>query len=173
MAAFPTHVWTIILFLQDYSWVVERNNQWDAIGVGAYGLIVAFVESIFVFVVALLLSFLVSRCWDESRRVTLLSVLIFLIAVWAIVNQLYFWLGLSIPGNLFQVLINSTRPLRTLYALCFGLVFPTVLLPTYLILKSEKAHSVAQNLIERISTLTAIYLFLDLCSVVIILIRNL
>ena len=44
-----THIWTFILFLRDFSWLNERTNVWDAFAVGAYGLVTAFIESIFVF----------------------------------------------------------------------------------------------------------------------------
>ncbi|MBM3143470.1 MAG: hypothetical protein FJ010_00615 [Chloroflexi bacterium] len=173
MAAFPTHVWAIILILQDFSWVAERSNSWDAIGVGAYGLLIALVESIFVFVIALASSFLISSCWEEDKRVTVLSALIVITGIWAIVNQLFFLLGFSTPEIIFRLLLESTHPLRILYALCAVLALPTILLPVYGVLKSERAFSIIRNLIERLSLLTTIYLVLDLGGIIIILIRNL
>jgi hypothetical protein len=49
--AFLIHVWAILLIFQDLSWLAERTNMWDAIGVGAYGLVLALVESVFLFLI--------------------------------------------------------------------------------------------------------------------------
>ncbi len=172
MAAFPTHVWTIILVLQDYSWVTERTNSWDAIGVGAYGLLVALAESVFVFVVALVLSFLISRKWEESRRLALLFVTIFIVAIWAIINQLYFLFGVTLPGGMMRSLINAAHPLRILYGTSFVLVTVSVVLPFFAVLQSDKAVKGLKTVMERLSTLTVLYLFLDAVGLVIVIIRN-
>ena len=57
ICAFPLHVWTIILAFRDFSWVTERTNSWDALGVVSYGLIFALIESVAVFLVALVARF--------------------------------------------------------------------------------------------------------------------
>jgi hypothetical protein len=54
-AAFLVHVWAIMLIFQDLAWLAERTNMWDAIGVGAYGLVVALGESVFLFLTAFFL----------------------------------------------------------------------------------------------------------------------
>jgi hypothetical protein len=172
MAAFPTHVWTIILVLQDYSWVTERTNSWDAIGVGAYGLLVAFAESVFVFLVALVLSFLISRKWEEDRRLALLFVTIFVVASWAIINQLYFLFGATLPGGLMRSLINAAHPLRILYGTSFVLASISVVLPYAAVLQSEKVVKGIETVMERLSILTVLYLFLDVVGLIIVIIRN-
>ena len=97
--AFPLHVWTIILSLRDFSWVAERTNSWDAIGVVSYGLVFALVESLLVFLVALLLGFLISKKWDEDRRIALMGLLVFITSLWAIGSYLYFMLNMPVPGG--------------------------------------------------------------------------
>lgn len=79
MCAFPLHLWTLILSFRDFSWVTERTNAWDAVGVVSYGLLFAFVESLIIFCIMALLGFLVSSKWDEPRRIALLSTLILLL----------------------------------------------------------------------------------------------
>ena len=172
MAAFPTHVWTIILVLQDYAWVTERTNSWDAIGVGAYGLLVAFAESVFVFVVALVLSFLISRKWGEVRRLAMLFVTIFVVAIWAIINQLYFLFGATLPGGMMRFLINAAHPLRILYGTSFVLATASVVLPYLAVLQLDKAVKGFETVMERLSILTVLYLFLDVVGLVIVIIRN-
>jgi hypothetical protein len=173
MAAFPTHVWTIILVLQDYSWVTERTNSWDAIGVGAYGLLVAFAESVFVFVVALVLSLLISRKWDQDRRLALLFVTIFVVAIWAIINQLYFLFGATLPGGMMRFLIDSAHPLRILYGTSFAIASISVVLPYAAVLQSDEVVKGIETVMERLSILTVLYLFLDVVGLIIVVIRNL
>src|SRR5574342_450210 len=100
VCAFPLHVWTIILAFRDFSWVSERTNSWDAIGVVSYGLIFAFIESVVIFLAAILLGFLVSKKWNEDRRLALVGVLVFVTSLWAILSYLFFMLKVSIPGGI-------------------------------------------------------------------------
>ena len=53
--AFPLHFWALLMAFRDISWVAERTNLWDAIGVLGYGLVFALVESILIFLVLALL----------------------------------------------------------------------------------------------------------------------
>ncbi len=172
MASLPTHVWTIILVLQDYGWVVERNNSWDAIGVGAYGLLIAFVEGIFAFGMLLLLGLLLPKVWNEDQRLTLLSTLVILVGIWGIINQLYFLSGGALPASVSQFLIYTSRPLRVIYATLFLLVATSIILPAYFILTSGKVVKICLNIIERLSLLMTLYFVLDIGSLVIVLVRN-
>ncbi|MBT3391785.1 MAG: hypothetical protein HN413_15410 [Chloroflexi bacterium] len=171
MTAFPTHVWTILLAFQDFSWMTARNNSWDAVGVGAYGLLAAFVESIFVFVVALLLSLLLPRSWDEKKRLAALTGLIFIVAIAEILNQLYFLNGL--PPSIFAFLLHSGHPLRYLYGTTLVVSIAALALSLYFTATSKKFVDAAQNIIERLSLLTMLYLLLDFVGLVIVVVRNL
>ena len=172
MSVLPTHIWTIILVLRDISWVTERTNAWDAVGVGAYGLLIALVESLFVFVIALGLGFLISKYWDEDTRVGLMSSLIFLVAVWAMLGQLYALSEYPVPEFIYGLLVNSARPLRNIYGLVFILGAISVVPIVYLLLNSKRTRKLVSDLIERLSLLAGLYLFFDVAAVIIILIRN-
>ena len=173
ICAFPLHVWTIILALRDFSWVTERTNAWDAIGVISYGMVFALIESLVVFLAAVLLGFLVSRQWDEGRRIALLSVLVLITALWAMTSQLYFLWGVSLPEQMMRFLAQSEHPVRVLYATGLALVLPTVLIPAFLVLKSNKVFHFVRELTERLSLLTMFYLVLDAGGLVIVVVRNL
>lgn len=173
ISAFPTHVWTIILVLRDFSWLSERTNAWDALGVGAYGLLIAFVESLFVFFVVLLLNFLIRGPWQEEKRIALLSSLILIVSLWAMFNQLHFLLGWSIPDSLFQFLTRQTRPLVIFYLLILGVVGPLVIGLTYFSLKSDQWVRGFLGLIERITILMTLYLVFDGVALILVIIRNL
>ncbi len=172
MAAFFPHVWTIVLALRDFSWIAERTNAWDAVGNGAYGLLYAFLESLFLFAVSLVLGLLISRKWTEHHRVVLLSTLIFLASVGSILNQLYFFYGWEVPAALVRGLIATGRPLVFLYLLALALITPVVALPVYLVLHSERALGFASELIDRLSLLTSLYLVLDGIALILVVVRN-
>ena len=172
ICAFPLHVWTLILAFRDFSWVAERTNSWDAVGVISYGLLFAFIESIAVFLVAILLGFLVSKKWEEDRRNTLLGTLTLITSLWAIVSYLFFLMQVSIPGYAIFFVAKLAHPLRFLYAISLAVVSLTVILPTYFILRSEKFLQAMRGLFDRLSLLTLFYLVFDFIGLVIIVVRN-
>ena len=167
-----THIWTFILFLRDFSWVNERNNTWDAIGVGAYGLVTALLESFFVFTILIMIGFLLPRGWSERKRLAILSTMVWVVSSFAIANQLYFLLGNPFPKYIIQLLAASGHPLRFLY---LGAVFVVILmlLPLFVaFLKSNRALELFAAAADRVATLMAFYLVIDFISLVIVVIRN-
>jgi len=172
ICAFPLHVWTIILAFRDFSWVTERTNAWDAIGVVSYGLLFAFIESVLVFLIATLLGFFVSKKWSEDRRLMLMGVLVFITSLWAMVSYLFFMLNVSVPHEASTFLAGLAHPLRVLYAFGFALVVPTIMIPAYLILRSDKFLKGVQGFFDRLSLLTMFYLFFDAVGLVIVIVRN-
>lgn len=172
MCALPLHVWTMILAFRDLSWVADRTNAWDAVGVLSYGLVFAFVESLVVFGVAVLLGYLVSEHWGPQWRVGLLTVLVLVLSLWAIAEQLYFLLDLRVPKALIEFLMHTAHPFRVLNVGVVGLVSATFLVPTVLLLRSGKAVRLVEGMIERLSLLTMFYLVFDVAALVIVLIRN-
>ena len=146
--------------------------MWDAIGVASYGLVNAFLESLIFFAIIIMVGMLVPTKWTEDRRVALLSVLTLLTAFWAIDGQAYFIWGNYVPEQILQFAGSSDHPLRLLYAGALAIVAPTIVIPVYLVLKSDRFLSLVQGFIERISLLTMLYLFFDLLALTIIVIRN-
>ena len=175
MAAFPTHVWTILLFLKDFSFLAERTNAWNAVGVGAYGLLAALVESLSVFILALLAGLFISSFWDENRRVSLLSALILIAGLWAILGQFISGSNpqLPIPANLTGWIAGSPHPVWILTGLFLPWIALTTAVPTWFILKSDKTLRFFKNMIKRLSLLSAFYLLLDLAGLIIVILRNL
>lgn len=172
ICAFPLHLWTIILAFRDFSWVTERTNSWDAVGVLSYGLIFAFIESVAVFLVTVLLGFLISKKWGEDRRIALLGTLVLVASLWAMTSYLYFMLQTTIPAETIAFLTNLAHPLRLLYAVSLALAGITVALPTYLVLQSEKFMQGVKAFFERLSVLTLFYLFFDFVGLIIVIVRN-
>ena len=172
ICAFPLHAWTLILAFRDFSWVSERTNSWDAVGVISYGLLFAFIESIVVFLVVLLLGFLISKKWDEVRRNSLLGILVLIISLSAIVNYLYFLIPIKLSGETIDFLARLERPLQSIYAVILAVTGSIVLGLTHLTLRSEKFLRGVREFFERISLLSIFYLIFDFMGLIIVIIRN-
>ena len=172
VCAFPLHFWTLTLSIGDMSWAVQRTNLWDAIGLVSYGLIYALAECIIIFCIVTLIGFIVPQHWNVDKRIALLSLLFLLTSLWAIIAQLFFLWNVSLPIPLLKFLSQSDHPLRMVYVGICVVVFPSILLPLILFMKSSKAVSFMKDVIERLSLLSMFYLFLDLIGLTIVLIRN-
>ena len=172
ICAFPLHLWTLIMVFRDLSWVAERTNAWDAVGLAAYGMIFAFAESVFIFAIVAFLGLFTPRSWTYERRIGFLSLLVLILSLWAMFSQLYFLWNMSLPHAVAQFLRSSSHPFRFIYAGTFALVFLTVLLPVYLFIKSNKGIAIMQDLVERFASVATVYLFFDLLGLIVVLIRN-
>ncbi len=172
MCVFPLHAWALVLAFRDVDWVTQRTTAWDGVGVVAYGLLFTLLETVAVFIVMLLLGYLVPTFWDAGRRLSLLSLLVLLLSVWAILEQLFFLVGVSLPGWFIRLVIASGHPLRTLYAVAIALVVLTIALPAWLLLRSARMHAGMLALIDRLSILSVFYLLLDVIGIVIVIVRN-
>jgi hypothetical protein len=172
ICAFPLHLWTLIFAFRDISWLTERTNLWDAIGVVSYGMIFAFIESVVIFLVLALLGLILPAQWYSDRRIAFLSLLILLTSVWGMISQLLLVWSVPLPIQAIQFLRSSNHPLRILYGACLAVVTPTILLPVYLFIKSKKSMAIMQDLMERLSLLATFYLFFDFVGLIIVIIRN-
>lgn len=173
MTALPLHIWTIVLAFRDFDWISARTNSWDAIGVVAYGLIAAILESLLLFIVVTLFGFLISNKWEEKRRITFMSAMIIVLSLWSIFNQSYFLSEWQLPVWLTHLVIQTGRPLVMLYILTILTTIASFLIPAYLILQSNKTMEILQEVIDRLSLLMMLYLVFDAAALIMIVIRNL
>ena len=170
--AFPFHLWTLILAFRDISWVTERTNAWDAVGVVSYGMIFAFVESLLVFAIVALLGLLLPKQWESNRRLAFLSLLFLITALWAIISQLLFIWNIDLPPQAMLFLARSGHPLRWLETGSLTVVLLTILIPVYLFFRSTKVSLLIREFTDRLSVLTIFYLLFDLAGLIIVIIRN-
>lgn len=170
--AFLLHAWALTIAFGDISWVSQRTNLGDAIGVISYGAVFTFIESGVFFLGMLLLGFLLPRQWPEPRRIALLSAFALILSLWGILGQLYFLINQPLPDGLILFLARSGHPVRLIYSLLTPLVLATFLIPAYLALKNRNFTTTIEALIERISVPTGFFLFLDIAGLLVILSRN-
>jgi len=171
ISAFPLHVWALILFFWDFSWIAERSGTWNAIGVGAYALVIALLESVLVLLIALLLGLLIPKIWSPDVRLNVLALIILLISLWAILGQLYFITAPNLTW-LITPLATLERPQFMMYFILGGIVVVSVVVPIWLVLRSEKFCEVLDGVFERLSFLTIFYLVLDAIAIIIVAWRN-
>jgi hypothetical protein len=173
MCALPLHAWTLVLAFRDLSWLTDRTNAWDAVGVLCYGLLFAFLETVVVFVVASLLGFLTPARWEPKRRIAVLSIVVLVTSLWAMVTQLFFLSNGRVPGAIIAFLVRSGHPARLLYAGILAVVAASFLVPGVLVVRSGRGTGIMTGLIDRLGLLSTFYLVFDVAALVIVVIRNL
>lgn len=172
ICALPLHIWTLFLGFRDFDWVTARTNSWDAVGVVSYGLIFTFFESLIIFAITTLLGLLVSKKWDEKKRLALMGTLVIVLSLWSIFNQTYFIRAVQLSEQFISFYIGTGRPLVALYITALLFVSISIALPTYAILTSSKVEKSILEGFDRLSTLMILYLVFDVAALFIILFRN-
>ncbi len=173
LCAFPLHLWTLFLAFRDISWLWERTNLFDAIGVLSYGLVFAFVESVLVFGIAALAGYLISNRWSEEKRIILLGTFVWVLALWSIFFQYSNLQESNLSSGMLTMIAGSGHPLRNLYILAVLAILTSVIVPAGLVLFSEKFFQFCINVMDRLSLLTMAYLFFDVFALCILIFRNL
>lgn len=173
VCALPLHAWTLLLAFRDISWLTDRTNSWDAIGVLCYGLLFALVESLLLFLVIALLGLLLPSRWEPERRIGMLSVVVLILCLWAMLGQLFFLLNVQVPAGIIAFLVGWQHPLWIIYSVVPAIVGATFLLPILAILRSERNRRFLAALIDRLGLLAMFYLLFDVAALVTVVIRNL
>ena len=148
------------------------GGVWGAVGEMSYGLVFSFLDSLLIFLVTALLGFLVSRKWQEPRRISLLGLLAGLAMLWEILAQSYVVWNMHLPGRVTRFLSQFQLPFGFYYAVVLLVVIATILVPAWLILRNEKFYKRVEALFGRITLLSGFYLFLDTVALVIVIVRN-
>jgi len=172
MCVFPQHLWTLIFAFRDISWLIDRTNVWDAIGNTSYGMIFAFFESLFIFCALILVGLVTPSRWEVNRRVAFLTLILFITSIWGMVSQLLYVWDIWLPFSVMQFFASTGRPLVMLYLLSLVIVVPTVSFPVFVFLRWEKMLPSLLDFMDRLTTLSMLYLFLDVIGLVIVVIRN-
>lgn len=173
MCALPLHAWTLVLAFRDLSWLMDRTNAWDAVGVLCYGLLFALVESVLLFIVTALLGLIVPRRWEVDRRIAMLGMFVLVLSLWAMLAQLFFLASAHVPDAIIAFLVRNGHPARLVYGTLLLIVAATFLLPAWVVMRSARGLKFVEALIERLGLLAMFYLIFDAAALVIVVIRNL
>ena len=172
VCAFPLHLWTILMVFRDVNWVAERTTSWDAVGFSGYALFYTLIESLLLFSFIALLGFIIPKNWNLTLRFVALSLVAFILAGWSIMEQLIliiFWGWLRQLAVTFTFLI--TIPWSP-YVIFTGLIVISVMAPLLLLRKYDGLQTKVYSVLDRLTLLSGLYLFLDAIGIIIILIRN-
>jgi hypothetical protein len=172
VCVFPIHAWALLMGFRDFSWVAQRTDIWDAFGLLSYSMVFALVETTGIFFIILMCGFLMPNRIDREKRLALLGTAFLLVAFWAILGQVYSWMRTPLPGWLLLLLQQTNHPFRYLWGAVFLLVGTSAVLPLLLISKRENFKRTMIEIFDRISTVSALYIFFDILGIIIIVIRN-
>lgn len=174
VCAFPFHVWIIIMLILDVGWISQRCGIDCFIGVAALSLIYALVESVILCALLLVLSLLVPWKWSVSKTFTLLGFLAVWIPLWDMLIQGYRAFKLANLGTFVPWVFSAQAPKRYSDPLFTGLAltfFSVMAIIIWQISFNQKFQQTMQLLLDRISTLSAFYLSLDLVGIIVAVIR--
>jgi hypothetical protein len=155
---FPIQVWSIYNLLKEVpAWYLQMN-VWDLIGAVSYTQMFVLFESVVIFLPFIVLSALPPANWFRDKFVALSTGIVFLSAVWFIfahINDL----ALRYWG------LRHFLPWIVLFFFSQIILFS-------LIHSSQKIETAIVTLVDRVAVLSALYLSIDLVSVLIVVIRN-
>ncbi len=171
VCAFPLHLWTLLMVFRDINWVAERTTMWDAVGFTGYALFYTLLESILLTGFVALLGLIFPRGWGKTMRFLVMSLLAMVLASWSIMEQLIL---IVFFGRLRKLgMANPWLANPWVWGSIFvALIAITVLVPILLLRDKEKLRKNTYALLERLTTLSGLYLFLDAIGIVVIIIRN-
>lgn len=176
--AFPIHVWSLLMVLQDVAWIADRTQVIDAFSYAAYSLLFALVESMVVFLILMILSPLAYSYWKKDEMAAAMISLYYVVVLWAVALQIYYYYKEKIP-ELDDVIVNKFfigGALITQWMLMivlFLLVIASVILPVVMLQRWHRFAPAMNEFISRVTVLTSFYLVFDLFGICLILIRNL
>lgn len=177
VCAFPIHLWTIILFFRDIGWIADRTNMGDALGVGAYAMVFALIESLFYLIPITTLNILIPWRQPQQKALAITSYIALIIPFWVGIGQIiqYNYHNVLNQDQIIDALIDSGHPVRyfiLVYLIFLSILLGSILLPVYFINFKDRPQYIMISVIERIEILTYLYIFLDLIGLISIIFRN-
>ena len=94
------------------------------------------------------------------------------LSLWAMLEQVFFLLGVRLPGAIIAILVRSAHPLWIIYGALLVLVGASFLVPAWAVLRKGRGLVFIQAAMERLGLLMMLYLVLDIGALVIVVIRN-
>ncbi len=160
VAAFPVHVWAILIMLTRASSYIQALSSSQAVAATAYILSYTLLESLFVFLILFLLSLAFPARLLGSRMIPLGTLFVFVASLTAAMIHLFGVLKIN------QFNYNE-------WAILWGVLGATALIVSiYWINQGEKFPSAMEYLADKLAVLSTLYVSIDLIGVLIVLIRN-
>ena len=153
--AFPVHVWAIIGLLNQIPAWILRVNLWELTGMIGLTLMFTLLESLIVTVGVVVLAALIPGKWFTEKMVVLSAWFIWLTSIVSMIAHL------------------QESLMRSFFGIVIVAAYLALILGSYwLVRRFPKFEAGMKSFIERLAVLTALYLFLDVVGLVIVIIRN-
>jgi hypothetical protein len=160
MCAFPIHVWAYINLLNDMPAIQLQMGFWRILGVAAYVLDFALLESLFVFGLIFIVSFILPERLFELKLVQIESIIVLTTSISVIFIQLY---------DHWEINSLTYADWIALWALIGLSIF---IIAAYWLNRNQRAQVIFQSGVERLAILSLVYISLDILGLIVIIIRN-
>ena len=161
LSSVPIHLWSILMLLRDYSWVLGQHSLDDFVGYAGYALLAAFFESLVVTGLLLLLGLLISDKWGPDKRLAIFMIALFSVSLWALAGQVFFILRESPPGWLAWFLLRLPYHRMEAMIVLWLLVIASIAVPVCYILRGKMLVRSLLTIADRLAVLASFYLVLD------------
>ncbi|MEN8173364.1 MAG: hypothetical protein ABFS03_10845 [Chloroflexota bacterium] len=154
----PIHIWAIVNALRATSSWILSMNLWDVLGTFAYTQAMAFVESLLYLLGLVVLSIVLPLSWMRRRFVVQGAVLAFVVSISSMITVYY----------------SDTLPIWTRNGLLQWLmviIFISIVI-SFLLSRIPKAEKMISQIVEKMTILAALYILIDMLSIVVIFFRN-
>jgi len=158
--ALPIFLWTVPHTLVYVSQWLLRLTLWDTIGVIAYLLANAVVESLLAFLVVLLLVLVIPKRFYQPSLIALVAVFA------ALTTSLVVFLNVTQEGAIIDGSLTMTYLALAVYLVLLGLAYLGLR-------RSERVGRWIGQLIDRLVPLVLIYVFIGVLAVALVVARNL
>lgn len=173
VTSFPINLWAIIIWFRNFGSIAEENGLWDAVGVGAYLLSYALLESVLVFLTILLLSMLLPKKWGQEKSLAQVGFLYLALTIGLILEQSRALVEFPREGFLWRNINFIINRLSSFPAIIVAIAAGIAIASVIAIHRSPSVRRTVLAAIEKIALLSTIYVVLDLIAVVAVFMRNL
>lgn len=161
VCSFPVHVWAYINLLNDMPAIQLEMGVWRILGVAAYVLGFALIESLFIFGLIFLVSIILPERLFGLKLVQVGSIFVLTTAIAALFIHFY---------GQWEIESFSFAAWIALWAM-IGL--STFIVAVYWLNRNQQVRGIFQSGIERLAVLSLVYISLDILGLFVIIIRNL
>jgi len=152
-------MWAVFNLLETIpSWVFQLN-AWEIIGGISYTLTFALIESVFLFVLVLIVNFIVPKQFFAEKFILNSTILALLIFIWAILVQKNYDSIISLDGKIILFL--------------FSIILLSIVVVIVVANRIRNLEIIISTIVNKVVVLAVIYLILDMLGILIVIIRNL
>ncbi|RMH02228.1 MAG: hypothetical protein D6706_00455 [Chloroflexi bacterium] len=156
--AFPVHVWLIINVMREVPAWILRLSMWDLLGVVAYSLLFALLETAVVTVFFVVLGMMLPQRWIQGRFVSLATLLVMISAVWFVVLHYNS-----------QAIENRQIVTLGIWLASYLLVMGGAVLALY---RSQRVETAVAAFVQRLVVLSFFYIVVDIFGLFIVISRQ-